>query len=898
MTRKTPMWRRYLTFWGRNIERDVRDELEFHLDARARELIDQGWDPVAARTEARRRFGATAPIAAACHQIDRHFERERRVTRYLADVVEDMRFAWRQFVRQPRYFALIALTLVVGIAASTTFFAVVDGTLLKPLPYPEPDRLVRLTTWNLRGEYVNFRERTRTMEVAAYYPAPREVTLEIAGRPARLSAAGVTADLFRVLRIEPTLGRTFTFDEMRPNSPGILGGTHWRTFGVVIVSSGVWQEYFGSSPRVIGQTLLIEGVPHTIVGVMPPGFHFPRRDIALWFPHNIDPATLWAGNVATMIGRLREGRTLADARAEVRAVLPTFRELMPFAQYVPYYGRDANVDSLSESIVAGSRRVLLVLLAAIGVVLLVLCVNVANLLLARGIAREREMMTRAALGAGRTRLARQVIVENLTIAFGSGVLGIFLAMASLRIVTRLLPPDLPRVEQVALDARVLLFALGVSLATGLAFGLMPAIRATRAGGRLLARAAGVVTDRRERRVSSVLAALEFSFAVVLAASAVLLLQSLWNLTSIDPGFRTERLVTASVSPPGFAEREPTSRVLFAQRLLENLRAVPGVESVALATGLPFDAGLFGTVFQIEGRLGPGQRFGTANATYQGVTQDFFVTMGTPVIEGRGFLASDDFRSTRVALISRRIAREFWGDHSPIGARIRFTDNRQYMIGPDGQLPWFTIVGVVGDVHFATLTDDAAMVYLPLSQKWDVQSLRVVVRTSSEASSLGGTLQGVVSQLDAATPVTDVRAYATRLGETIARPRFAAYLLGTFAVIAVFLAAVGAYGVLSHALSRRVREIGVRLAFGASGRDVFALLFGHGMRVTLCGLLLGVPAAIASTRVLSSLLFGVNPSNPAVFAGVAIVLLLVGFFVSYLPARRARSMDPIAALRYE
>jgi putative ABC transport system permease protein len=385
-------------------------------------------------------------------------------------------------------------------------------------------------------------------------------------------------------------------------------------------------------------------------------------------------------------------------------------------------------------------------------------------------------------------------------------------------------------------------------------------------------------------------------AVVLATAAVLLLQSLSNLTGVDPGFRPERLVTARVAPPGFAQRDPAAKTSFAEQLLDTMRAMPGVDAAALASAIPFDQGQFGTVFRIAGRADPES---AAGATLLGVTRGYFATMGTPIVEGREFTDADGMRSPRVAMVSDRTARRYWGSESPIGKRIRFTDQRQFMIGADGEEPFFTIVGVVGDTRFASLTAEVpAMLYVPLSHYWDVESLRVVLRTAGERTVTISGLQALVSRLEPATPVSDVRTFDSRLGDTLARARFAAYLLTVFAVVAVFLAAIGAYGVLSYALSRRVREIGVRLALGAGGREVFGLLFRHGMTLTLAGLAIGIPAAAASTRFLSALLFGVESADASVLAGVSVVLLLVGVCVSLVPARQAGRLDPMVVLRPE
>ncbi|HVS22712.1 MAG TPA: ABC transporter permease [Gammaproteobacteria bacterium] len=815
------------------------------------------------------------------------------MVRYLDTLRQDVAFALRQFARRPSFWASIVATLVVGIAASTVIYAVVDAVLLRPLPYPDPDRLVRVAHWQLRGEYFYLRERATTLEVAAYYPVAQEVTVNADSTPLRVPAAGVTSDLFDVLRVRPALGRGFTAEEMRPDGPGIQGGTYWRTYGVVILSDGFWKTRFAGDPGAIGRTLSIEGIPHTVVGVMPPGFNFPSAAAELWFPHNIDPATMWAGNVAMTIGRLRDGRTFEDAREEVKTLIPTFRELIPWGASLTDYGKQVDLHGLADEIVGGARPLLLLMLASIGVVLLVVCTNVASFLLAHGAARERELATRAALGAERTRLVRQLLVENVAIAVVAGLLGTLASIAVLSLIVRLLPPDLPRLEEIAIDARVLAFAFAVSLGTGVGFGLLPALRATRAGTSLLNRnGTAAVSDPGEGRLTRWLAASELALSVALLVAAVLLLRSLWNLGAVDPGFDVERLVTAKIAPPGFADRERALKDQFGASLLERLETSPGAQAAALATALPLDVGLYGSVFVTEkDPSGP-----SSFSLYLGVTPGYFAAMRTPLLQGRGFDLRDRADSARVVVVSRTLARETWPDEDPIGKRLIFRDPRQFEYG-GARLPWFTVVGVVDDVRFGgPSVEKQPIAYLPLEQFWDTGVLRAIVRMTGGLAQSAPLIRAAVTSLDPLTAVTNVQAYETRLGEALARPRFAAYLLGAFAAVAVFLAAVGVYGVLSYAMSRRVPEIGIRMALGAQPRDVFALLFGQGLRITFVGVAAGLPLAYAATRFVESLLFGVKPQSLDVYAVVVATLVAVGLAASYLPARRAVRVDPVQALR--
>lgn len=822
------------------------------------------------------------------------------MTQHFEGLRHDVAHVFRQFLRRPSFWSIVFATLVVGIAASTCIFAVVDGVVLKPLPYRSPERLLELVTWSLRGEYVELEKRAQTFDVAAYYPAKLEVTVNAGAEPARLPAAGVTHDLFDVLGVRPVVGRGFTEDEARPGGPGIVGGTHWRTYGVVIVSDGVWRERFAASETAIGSALLIEGVAHTIVGVMPRGFAFPSADVELWFPHNIDPANLWAGNVARQIARLRPGYTIEDARQEVRALMPTFRELIPWGASLTNYGAEADVRSLTDVVVGEARPGLLVLLAAIGAMLLVVCVNVANLLLARGAARERELATRAALGAGRGRLVRQLLVENVTVAVLAGIVGTLLAASLLRVIVAFLPPDLPRVGEIAIDMRVALFSVGLSLLTGVAFGLLPALRITRRGHSSLVRSAarGAAVDTHEGRLTRALAAAEFALALVLVVAATLLARSFWNLVTVDPGFRTEQLLAARIAPPGFPDAAPTARHQFASRLVEQLETAAGVESAAIASSMPFDIGLFAAGFQSENP--PVETQGRNFAEfYLGVSADYFRTMGTTILTGRAFTAADRADSPRVAIVSERLARLNWGDENPVGRRLRFRNDPRQPIYENEQFPWFTVVGVAEDVHIRGVAGGTPpTLYLPFEQYWDTASLRVIVRAAGEPEALGPQLRSIVASIDPLTPVSDLRAFEARLADTVARPRFTAYLLGAFAGLSIFLASIGVYGVLAYSMSRRVAEIGVRVAFGARAGDVFRMLFRQGIGVIAAGIAIGLPLAFGAGQLLSGLLYGVEPSSVAVLGGSALALLLVGLAASFLPAYRAVRLDPVEALRQE
>lgn len=868
-----------MTWWQRllgrkRIEAQLDAELSDHIERQVADYIRAGMSEADARREAQLLFGGVERMKEEC--------RDARPTRWVEDTFQDVRYALRQLRRQAGFSTVALLTLVIGIAANTTIFALVNGVLLRPLPYPEPDRLVdvRLGGYQPPAQFLAFRERARTLRIGAYRDG-RELTLTGPHEPVRLRGALATAGLFSVLGTRPALGRTFRDEEVRPGANP-----------VVILSHRLWRQRFGGDADVLGRSLVLDSVPRLIVGVMPAEFRFPDSNTAFWMPLTIDPSDsgdLWGINAWT-IGRLRSGVRLEQARAEVRAFTPILRELFPSQAFAPTWGRAADVVPLQEQLVGDIRRTMLVLLAAIGSVMLIVCVNVANLLLTRGMARHRELAIRGALGAGRGRLFRQLLVESLTLSLLAGILGAALAFASLQSVVSLLPADVPRVDEIRMDTAVLGYALGLSLLTGLLFGLLPALRASvsSVGAALSQAGRSMMTGRMERRVSDVLAGAEYALALVLVIGAVLLMKSFWNLSRVDPGFRADRLISATVVPSELEYPDAQARRQFAEQLVTRLRQLPGVDTAAFATTIPFGGGVASGVFAIEGRPDPATTgVWSQTDTFAHVSPEYLRVLGIPLLAGRAFTDADKEGTQLVALVSRSLAEEYWGDASPLGARIK---------NPGQDPPWITIVGVVGDVRWINLADEgSAVLYRPAAQSsWALT--RVVARITGDPALLARDLRGIVASVDKDAPVSDIRTAHELLAESVAQPRFTATVLAVFAAVALFLGAIGIYGVMAYAVTRRTQEIGVRVALGASRRDVLRQFLGRGLGLAGAGITVGLCGALLVTRALSSLLFGVEPVDAAVFVGVGFTLAAVGLLASYLPARRAALLNPVEALR--
>ena len=868
---------RLRTFFFRSREeRELQEEIEIHLEMETEANLRRGMSPEEARRAAYVSFGG----------VERFKEEVRDAwgTRVLEDLGADLRFAARTLAKSPGFTSMAVLTLALGIGANTAIFSVVDGVLLRPLPYADPDRLVALWPEGSfpRGGLEILRERSRVYERLSAVGFPLDVSLTGQGEPEQLTGVGVTPDLFATLGVGAAAGR--------PLQTGEEGSGRDR---VVVLSHALWERRFGADPDVVGRTVTLGGVDRTVVGVLPPGFAYPSREVDVWIPADLAPADVgrhWGTAWVRPIGRLRPGATIEQAQAELRSLMPVVRSGFPW--HMPAdWGAAATAVPLQDSLVGNVRPMLFVLLGAVGLVLLVACVNVGNLLLARAATREREVAVRAALGAGRCRLLGQLLTESLFLALLGGAAGVLLALWSLPVLTSLLPADMPRLEEVGIDGRVLAFTLGLAVLTGLAFGLAPARHAFRPDvHRDLREGAG--TSRRRWRLVAGLVASEIALAVILVIGAMLLVQSLWRLLQVDPGFRREQIVSAAVAPSELRYGDDASRRAFYQELEQRLKALPGARAVAVASGIPFGGGAYGSVFLIEGRPAPGTQgaeWPLADARLT-VGSGYFQALGIPVLEGRAFTEADSASAPPVVLVSRKLADAYWKGEEVIGRRIQF---------PGPGEPWRTVVGVVGDVKWDRLSaGEGSGLYVPLLQSPPAGPTRVVVRTTAEEKAVAASLKNVVAALDKDTPVSDVRTMEELISASVAAPRSIMLLLAAFAAVALALGAVGIYGVIAYAVAQRTREIGIRMALGARTGTVLRLVLWQGTVLAALGIALGLPGAWGITRVLRNLLFEVSATDPLTFATVPLLLAVVALLASYVPARRAARVDPTRAIRGE
>jgi predicted permease len=812
----------------------------------------------------------------------------------LGDFWQDLRYGLRVLLKNPGFTAVAVIALALGIGANSAIFSVVNTVLLRPLPYKDPDRLVMVWEENAKAgyprdtpaaaNYIDWRDQNQVFEGMAAI-ADQSFNLTGAGEPERIEGRRVSASLFPLLGVEPHLGRALLPEEDQP------GGNR-----VVVLSHGLWQRRFGSDAKIIGQPLTLNGESYEVVGVMPPHFQFPTREDELWVPIAFTPqqAANRGNHYLQVVARTKPGVTLEQAQAEMSTIAARLRQ-----QY-PEQNTDlgATVTPLHEHVVGDIRPALLVLLGAVGFVLLVACANVANLLLARAAARQKEIAVRIALGASRLRLVRQFLTESVLLAVLGGVVGLLLSVWGVSLLKTFIPENISQARAITIDARVLGFTVLVSLLTGLIFGLAPAVQASnfnlnetlKEGGRDSA------AGSRGNRIRALLVVAEVAVSLVLLIGAGLLINSFLRLRSVDPGFRADNLLTMSIVLPQQKYPDAARRAAFYTELVSRIEALPGVKSAAVTNWIPlvFQGDSIG--FSIEGRPDPAPGQGRRPTVVTRVVHPhYFRTMGIQLLRGREFGEQDGAESPAVAVVSETMARRHWPGEDPTGKRI--TPGPATSTDPDD---WVTIIGVAQDVRqFELGADPKPQMYVPYAQGWSSFAPRhLVVSTAVEPLSLAATVRQTVWEIDKDQPVSDIRTMEEVLSESLARQRFSMLLLGIFAAVALALAAVGIYGVMSYSVAQRTHEIGIRMALGAQRGDVLKLAVGQGLKLVLIGVALGLAAAFVLTRVMASLLFGVSATDPATLVTISLVLIGVAVLASYIPARRATKVDPMVALRYE
>ena len=823
-------------------------------------------------------------------------------------LVRDVRHAARNLLRSPGFAVITILTLALGSGANTAIFSVVNGVILRPLGYPEPGQLVYISSqfpqlgfdqfWISPPEFFDFRERVQSFSsIGAFATGPANLTAT--DRPRQVVTVQASADLFKALGVAPMLGRTFDDAETRPN--GAL---------VAVLSYEIWQSAFAGNPSLVGQQVEINSRQRTVIGIMPPRFDVADQHGELWTPLVLDPANRRnrGSHYLYLIGRLKPGVTLASAGAELETILATWLPSLQAARPANATGgihapdpknHRFRFDPLQAQIVGSARRAVLVLQGAVVFVLLIACANLANLLLARAESRHKEFAVRSALGAGRARLLRQFMVEGCLLSFTGAALGLGVAIFGLRALIAAYPDSLPRSADITLDLGVLAFTLVIGLATGAVFGLAPLLHLGADATSLALKESGQRTTAGvgRNRVRRLLVAGEVALAVALVIGAGLLLRTVLNLSNVDAGFNRSRLVTFALSLPGAKYQQQLQLMDFYRRLIDQLSALPGVQSVAAMDGLPPQRRVNANDTNIENYTPPPNTFGPNVDYYQNVTGRYVETMGIPVVEGRSFQPSDA-DGPYVVLINETLARTFFSGQSPIGHRMRPS------APASANVPWFTVVGVLKDVKQGGVDKKTGTeLYFNVEQASKVNgampnAINLVLRTSLAPQALSASIHRAVEGLDPALPVVRLQTMDDVFADAIGRPRLLAQLLGVFAGLALLLAAIGAYGVLSYMVTERRREIGIRMALGADRGSVLRLVLSQGLGLTLIGVAGGLAVALAMNRVLASLLFGVRPTDPATIAGVIALIATVALVACYLPARSATHVDPMIVLRDE
>ena len=866
------------------VETELNEELRFHFDHEVEKYKKSGMSFEAARRRARLSFGG--------HEQVKEDIREARGASFIDNTLQDLGYAIRQLRANPTFAIVITLTLALSIGANSAIFSVIHGVLLKTLPYPEPNRLVRiflsndaypkfpLNPFDLR----DFRSRNKSFELLAAFTRG-DVQLSGSGDPVRLNGFGITSGYFHTLGLQPQFGHEF--DE-KAEIPG--NGLQ------IILSDRIWRTRFDAAPDIIGRKITLNLQPYTVVGVMPPGTAHPGNeyqplpygeDVDAWWPFTFEGNPAQRGShYIEGIGRLKMNVTVEQARAEMNALMTQLGR-----EHAGDQGWRVLVIPLDSEIVGASRRLLLVLMGAVGMVLLIACANAANLLLARASTRQREISVRLALGAPRSRVVCQLLTESLLISFVGGAFGLALALVGVKALVSLLPANFPRAHDIHVSAPVFAFTFAVSVVTGILFGLAPALQASRIDPNQGLHKGGRATagSGHQSRLRNALVVSEVGLACVLLIGAGLMLRSLLNIVHLDPGFRQDHVLAATLSLPPTEYKTQEDAGRFCSQLGTSLESLPGVQSAGLGSDLPWSGYDDNTSFNIDGKQPPPHD--DFHARYHMASGDYFRSLGTPLLRGRFFNDGDKKDAPAVVIINRALAQRYWPGEDVIGKRITFEDNPK-------DKDWLTIVGVVGDVKDQPNSPGAQPAFWWSALQVTAENMSLVVRSDSDPELLIDAVRKSVAQLNPALALGSVRLMDQIVAGSVATPRFAFILVGLFAGLAILLAAIGTYGVISYSVTQRTPEFGLRMALGAQRLDVLRLVLTQAAKLVLSGTAIGVMLALVLARVLKSLIYEVSPTDPLTFTAIAFSVLAVAIVACYIPARKATEADPMIALRAE
>jgi predicted permease len=869
------------------IERNLDDEMAFHIEMRTRELVRLGDSEEHARHQASEEFGDTERWKRILTREDRSARRDGSWSRWISDFTYDLRFAVRQVARNPLFAVVAILTVAIGIGANTSIMSAVRGIVLQPLPLHEPDRLVRIYSRHERlgptamsvADFSDFRAQVTAFNgLATWYPSTANLSGD--GQPERLNTARVSDNWFTLLGIAPLRGRTFVDGEDRAGAPRRA-----------VLSDDFWRRRFGGDPDIVGRTLRLDGEPVEIIGIAVGRRAFPSGT-DLWLTTQFEPDEFTnaqrGARYLRVVGRLSPGASLAQANDDLARVARLTEQTDP--RHNTAYSAFAT--SLKDSIVGNYQRPLFILLGAVGLVMLVVCANVAGLMVARTAARETELAVRTAIGAGRGRIVRQLVTESLVLALGGGVLGFGLGIAGTALLVRAAPPDIPRLEHVGIDGAIFAFSSAMAVLAGVFFGLAPALQASRrdlrsrlqSGGRGSAGRFGGVRLRRALVVS------ELAVAIILLVGAGLLLRSFAKLQRVDPGFRADGLMAFTITLPQSRYARLVDQRQFLDRALEGLRTIPGVSQAAATFGLPLTGTRFQLTFTIDGK--DGDPANEPRGQVRVASPGYFEAMGIQVNKGRVFTPQDRWESQPVIVVSETLARRFFPNGDALGRRI------ETGWGRDGHKLGGTIVGIVGDVKQFALAIDAPPAYYAAADQWPTDQMTFVLRGTTAPATAIPAMRSVIERLDTELPIFDMTTGETLVADSLAQPRFYLIVISAFAVASLLLAGIGIYGIIAYTVRQRTREIGVRMALGASARQIVKMIVGEGLTLAAIGLGIGVTIALTLAGEIRALLFGVSERDWVTILAVAGVLVIATFLACLIPARSAARLGPQEALRGE